>query len=94
MFHDVPVRRLLRCACSAGAGLLPAIAHAAPAHPFEDALANAISWVAITVMPFVAIYLFWKIHVLPEVIAEKRHHPQAEAIKVLCVLSLVFGGLL
>ncbi|HTJ91581.1 MAG TPA: DUF3302 domain-containing protein [Pararobbsia sp.] len=75
-------------------GLLPLVSHAASAHPFEDTLANAISWVAITVMPVVAIYLFWKIHVLPEVIAEKRHHPQAEAIKVLCLLSLVFGGLL
>ena len=38
--------------------------------------------------------LFWLVHVLPEKIAEKRHHPQKDAIHVLCLLSLVFGGLL
>ena len=38
--------------------------------------------------------LFWMVHVLPEKIAHKRHHPQFEAIKTLCLLSLVFGGLL
>src|ERR1700761_3100715 len=87
-------RRAFALACGAGAVLLPTVAHAASAHPFEDGLANVLSWVALTVMPVLALYLFWKIHVLPEVIAEKRHHPQAEAIKVLCLLSLVFGGLL
>jgi CBS domain containing-hemolysin-like protein len=34
------------------------------------------------------------VHVLPEKIAEKRNHPQAEAIKTLCILSLFFGGIL
>jgi hypothetical protein len=34
------------------------------------------------------------VHVLPEKIAEKRHHPQKQAIHTLCLLSLVFGGLL
>jgi hypothetical protein len=34
------------------------------------------------------------IHILPEKIAEKRRHPQAKAIQCLCLLSLVFGGLL
>jgi hypothetical protein len=34
------------------------------------------------------------VHILPEQIAEKRHHPQQQAIKTLCLLSLVFGGLL
>ena len=33
-------------------------------------------------------------HILPEQIAHKRHHPQFEAIRTLCLLSLVFGGLL
>jgi hypothetical protein len=28
------------------------------------------------------------------VIAERRHHPQKDAIKVLCILSLFFGGML
>jgi hypothetical protein len=32
--------------------------------------------------------------VLPERFAEKRHHPQTAAITTLCLLSLVFGGLL
>jgi hypothetical protein len=42
----------------------------------------------------VVIVLFWIVHVLPEKIAHKRHHPQREAITTLCLLSLVFGGLL
>ena len=33
-------------------------------------------------------------HILPEQIAHKRNHPQFEAIRTLCLLSLVFGGLL
>src|SRR4029453_17736874 len=40
------------------------------------------------------IALFWMVHVLPEKIAHRRHHPQFEAIRTLCLLSLVFGGLL
>ena len=40
------------------------------------------------------IVLFWLVHILPEKIAHKRHHPQFEAIRTLCLLSLVFGGLL
>jgi hypothetical protein len=38
--------------------------------------------------------LFWMLHVMPEKIAHKRHHPQRDAIKTLCLLSLFFGGLL
>jgi hypothetical protein len=34
------------------------------------------------------------VHILPEKIAERRGHPQADAIKTLCLLSLVFGGML
>ena len=45
-------------------------------------------------MPVVLITLFWMVHILPEKIAHKRHHPQFEAIRTLCLLSLVFGGLL
>ncbi len=48
----------------------------------------------IIVVPIGGIALFWLVHVLPEKIAEKRHHPQKDAIHVLCLLSLVFGGLL
>lgn len=53
-----------------------------------------IAWFVIVVMPIAGIIVFWKLHVLPEKIAEKRHHPQKDAIHVLCLLSLVFGGLL
>jgi predicted MFS family arabinose efflux permease len=59
-----------------------------------DTLADILSWVVVLVVPPAAIALFWMVHILPEKIAEKRHHPQAEAIKTLCLLSLVFGGLL
>jgi Protein of unknown function (DUF3302) len=31
---------------------------------------------------------------MPEQIAHKRNHPQFEAIRTLCLLSLAFGGLL
>ena len=45
-------------------------------------------------MPIAGIVLFWLVHILPEKIAHKRHHPQKDAIQTLCLLSLVFGGLL
>jgi hypothetical protein len=45
-------------------------------------------------VPIGGIVLFWLVHILPEKIAHKRHHPQRDAIQVLCLLSLVFGGLL
>ena len=57
-------------------------------------MADIVSWIALTVVPLGVIWLFWKVHVLPEKIAEEKGHPQAPAIKVLCLLSLVFGGLL
>lgn len=62
-----------------------------------EALDTAADWIAIFVLivvPIGAIVLFWLVHILPEKIAEKRHHPQQESIKVLCLLSLVFGGML
>jgi Protein of unknown function (DUF3302) len=62
-----------------------------------DALDTAADWLAlfvIFVVPCVVIVLFWIVHVLPEKIAHKRHHPQRDAIQTLCLLSLVFGGLL
>ena len=59
-----------------------------------DAVANGMSWFVICVVPIALIALFWLVHVMPEKIAHKKHHPQAEAIHVLCLLSLVFGGLL
>lgn len=60
----------------------------------EDSLATGIALFVIFVVPAVLVALFWMVHVLPEKIAHKRHHPQFEAIRTLCLLSLVFGGLL
>jgi hypothetical protein len=61
---------------------------------FADKAASFLAVFIIIVMPIGGIVLFWLVHVLPEKIAEKRHHPQKDAIHVLCLLSLVFGGLL
>ena len=60
----------------------------------EDSLATGIALFVIFVVPVVLIALFWMVHILPEQIAHKRNHPQFEAIRTLCLLSLVFGGLL
>jgi hypothetical protein len=59
-----------------------------------DAVANGVSWAALIIAPVVAIGVFLIIHILPEKIAEKKQHPQLDAIKTLCLLSLVFGGML
>lgn len=59
-----------------------------------DAAANAIALIVIFVVPVVLVAVFWFVHVLPEKVAEARDHPQKEAINVLCLLSLFFGGLL
>jgi CBS domain containing-hemolysin-like protein len=59
-----------------------------------DKVANGIAWVVLVLVPVVGITVFWLVHILPEKVAEKRRHPQAKAIQVLCLLSLVFGGLL
>lgn len=62
--------------------------------PFVDALAGYLAIFVLIFVPALLIYLFWMVHILPEKIAEKRGHPQADAIKTLCLLSLAFGGLL
>ena len=59
-----------------------------------DTVANVIAWFAFIIVPPVLIVAFLAVHILPEKVAEKRHHPQLGAIKCLCFLSLVFGGLL
>ena len=59
-----------------------------------DAVATFMAWLVIIVAPVIGIGIFLAIHVIPEKIAEKTHHPQQNAIKTLCFLSLVFGGLL
>lgn len=86
------VKRLL----VAAALLLPAAAAHASFLAGEalDTFAGYMAWVVICVVPIVLIVLFWKVHVIPEKIAEARHHPQKDAIHVLCLLSLMVGGLL
>lgn len=75
--------------------VLPSIAHASLLSPeAEDAMAGYIAIFALMFVPVALIVVFWMVHVMPEKIAHKRHHPQLEAIKTLCLLSLVFGGLL
>jgi hypothetical protein len=75
--------------------LSPSTAHASLLSPAAaDALAGYIAIFVLFFVPVVLIVLFWMVHVLPEKIAHKRHHPQFEAIRTLCLLSLVFGGLL
>jgi CBS domain containing-hemolysin-like protein len=59
-----------------------------------DTAADIIAIVVLIVVPVVVIVVFWLLHVMPERLAEKRHHPQTAAIQTLCLLSLVFGGLL
>jgi hypothetical protein len=59
-----------------------------------DTAADVLAIIILIFVPVAAIGLFWMVHVLPEKIAEKRHHPQQTAIKTLCLLSLVFGGML
>ncbi|MFZ1293274.1 MAG: DUF3302 domain-containing protein [Pseudomonadales bacterium] len=59
-----------------------------------DTAANVLAWIVLIVVPFIGIGVFLMVHILPEKIAENRHHPQAEAIQTLCLLSLFFGGML
>ena len=59
-----------------------------------DKAADILAWVVLILAPLVALTVFWIVHILPEKIAEQRKHPQAKAIQTLCLLSLVFGGLL
>ena len=80
---------------AAAMALLPAPAHASFLPPeVMDSAAMYLAWFVIIFVPIGGIVLFWMVHVLPEKIAHKRHHPQRDAIQVLCLLSLVFGGLL
>ena len=74
---------------------LPRAAQASLMSPeMEDTVATYIAIFALFFVPIALIVLFWMVHVLPEKIAHKKHHPQFEAIRTLCLLSLAFGGLL
>jgi CBS domain containing-hemolysin-like protein len=86
---------LFRLALAAAVASIPDPAHASLfSGPAADKVANFMAWVVLIIVPIVGISVFWLVHILPEKIAEKRNHPQATAIHVLCLLSLVFGGLL
>jgi len=78
--------------------LLLALAGATPcaaeSSEFVDSAAHVLAVFIIIAVPIGGIVLFWLVHILPEKFAEKRHHPQLAAIKTLCLLSLVFGGIL
>src|SRR5262245_26189716 len=82
----------------AAAAIFAALPSPAHASMFQgetlDKVADVLAWVVLIIVPIVGIVVFWLVHILPEKIAEKRHHPQAKAIQVLCLLSLFFGGLL
>ena len=85
----------LRRACAWGALFLPVAARASfLSGDALDSFADVLSWIVILLVPAGAIALFWLVHVMPEKIAEKQHHPHKQSIKVLCILSLFFGGLL
>jgi CBS domain containing-hemolysin-like protein len=101
--HKKPLRRDAaprpRLPWTAAATLIAAaMAPAAHASLFSgetlDAVANGAAWVVLFIAPLAAIGIFLIIHILPEKIAEKKQHPQLDAIKTLCLLSLVFGGML
>jgi len=75
--------------------LLAPNAHASLLSPeLEDKLATGIALFVVFIVPVVLIVVFWMVHILPEKIAHQRNHPQFEAIRTLCLLSLIFGGLL
>ena len=75
-------------------GLASAGQSAAASSEFVDSAAHVLAVFIIIAVPIGGITLFWLVHILPEKFAHKRHHPQLAAIKTLCLLSLVFGGVL
>jgi len=85
-----------------GLGALLALLMGTPMHAHAsmfkgealDNLADVLTWVVLIIAPLIGIGVFLLIHILPEKIAEKKEHPQAKAIQCLCLLSLVFGGML
>jgi CBS domain containing-hemolysin-like protein len=75
--------------------LLPLHAHASMFKGEAlDTAADVLTWVVLIIAPVVGIGVFLMVHILPEKVAERNHHPQTKAIQCLCLLSLFFGGLL
>ena len=96
----LPSTRTVRARLGLLVSSLSALLAALPAHAsFMQGetlakAANVIAIVVIVLVPIIGVVVFWLVHILPEKIAHQRQHPQQEAIQVLCLLSLVFGGLL
>ena len=74
-------------------GVICTISGQAVAAGFVDTLADIFSWIAIIIIPIVLGIAYWQIHYLPSKIAEKRQHPQKEAIHAMCMVSRFSGGL-
>lgn len=74
-------------------GHLLLLSQSAAAAGFVDSLADVISWIAIIIIPVILGIVYWQIHYLPSKIAEKRQHPQQEAIHAMCMVSRFSGGL-
>jgi hypothetical protein len=88
LLHRAPLLLAIAAAC------IPLGAQAAHSGETLDKVSTFLAWLVIVVAPIIGIGVFLAIHVIPEKIAERNHHPQQNAIKTLCFLSLVFGGLL
>ena len=89
--------KLSRCRSAAVVATVLAASNAHASFLAGEALDTAADWLALFILfavPIAGIVLFWLVHILPEKVAEKRFHPQKDSIKTLCLLSLVFGGLL
>jgi hypothetical protein len=93
-------KRLVSARWASGALLLSLMLSQSYAHAsmFKgealDTVADVMAWVVLVIAPVVGIAVFLMVHILPEKIAEKKKHPQTDAIKTLCLLSLAFGGML
>jgi Na+/H+ antiporter NhaD/arsenite permease-like protein len=74
-------------------GVMSIVSGQASAAGFVDTLADVFSWIAIIIIPIVLGIAYWQIHYLPSTIAEKRQHPQKEAIHAMCMVSRFSGGL-
>jgi CBS domain containing-hemolysin-like protein len=92
--HPALLRWFLCCALPLLA-YLPVVAHASMFKGEAlDTASDVLAWVVLIAAPIIGIAVFLLVHILPEKIAEKRKHPQAKVVQVLCILSLFFGGLL
>jgi CBS domain containing-hemolysin-like protein len=95
ILSDSRARAVLAGAAVLAGTLASTAAHASAfAGEALDTAANVLAWIVLIVVPIIGIAVFWLVHILPEKVAEQKRHPQAKAIQVLCLLSLVFGGLL